>query len=163
MKKIIYVAGVMLASMTLASTTAPGVSAVSSNPIRQGKKLNLTRGAGVYNRKGIKVGHLKKGKVYKVRAIKIINGNTYVKIAKNRFVKKEAFLPYSESTINVMNKIKKPSFVYDEKGEKIPGKFLRRGTKVHYLGHKEIEEKPFVKIGAGEYVKAMNVLTTLMN
>lgn len=53
--------------------------------------------------------------------------------------------------------------IYDENGEKIPGKFVKRGTKVDYLGHKEINEKPFVQIGDGEYVKALNVLTIMVN
>ena len=68
-----------------------------------------------------------------------------------------------KSTIKVVNRIKKPSFIYDEKGEKIPGKFLKRGAKVNYLGHKENNEKPFIKIADGEYVKALNVLTTVSN
>ena len=34
----------------------------------------------------------------------------------------------------------KPVTLYDENGEKIPGKFVKRGTKVDYLGHKEINE-----------------------
>ena len=99
----------------------------------------------------------------KVHVLKIINGNTYVKIGKNRFVKEEAFLPYVKSTVQVENIIKKSSFIYDENGEKIPGKFIKRGTKVDYLGHKEINEKPFIKIAEGQYVKAFNVLTIMIN
>ena len=98
----------------------------------------------------------------KIHVIKVINGDTYVKIGKNRFVKQEAFLPYVKSA-RVENIIKKTSYIYDENGEKIPGKFVKRGTKVDYLGHKEINEKPFVQIGDGEYVKALNVLTIMVN
>lgn len=156
-KQIISAAGIMLAVIGLGVATTQSVDAAITNPVRQGQRLNLTRNATVYNKHGVKVGHLRKGKLYKVRAIKIINGDTYVKIRKNRFVKEEAFLPY----IKVVNRIKKPSFIYDEKGEKIPGKFLKRGAKVNYLGHKEINEKPFIKIADGEYVKALNVLTTV--
>lgn len=47
--------------------------------------------------------------------------------------------------------------------KKIPGKFLKRGAEVNYLGHKEINKKPFIKIADGEYVKALNVLTTVTN
>lgn len=163
-KKMVYVAGLTMAALALGSTAiGTTVSASPINPIRQGRKLNLSRGAGVYNKKGIQIGHLKRGSVYRVRAIKTINGNTYVKIGKNKFVKKEAFLPYSQSNIKVVNKIKKPSFVYDEKGQKISGKVLKRGTKVHNLGHTEIGEKPFIKIGEGEYVKANNVLVLIKN
>ena len=162
-KQIISVAGIMLAVIGLGVATTQSVDAAITNPVRQGKRLNLTRNATVYNKHGVKVGHLRKGKLYKVRAIKIINGDTYVKIRKNRFVKEEAFLPYMKSTIKVVNRIKKPSFIYDEKGEKIPGKFLKRGAKVNYLGHKEINEKPFIKIADGEYVKALNVLNNGIN
>ena len=69
-------------------------------------------------------------------------------------------LPISARVENI---IKKNSYIYDENGEKIPGKFVKRGTKVDYLGHKEINEKPFVQIGDGEYVKALNVLTIMVN
>ncbi|MCO0807859.1 SLAP domain-containing protein [Lactobacillus helveticus] len=162
-KQIISAAGIMLAVIGLGAATTQSVDATVTNPVRQGKRLNLTRNATVYNRHGVKVGHLRKGKLYKVRAIKVINGNTYVKIRKNRFVKEEAFLPYMKSTVKVVNRIKKHSFVYDENGEKIPGKFLKRGAKVNYLGHKEINEKPFIKIADGEYVKALNALTTVTN
>ena len=162
-ERIISAAGIRLAVIGLGVATTQSVDAAITNPVRQGKRLNLTRNATVYNKHGVKVGHLRKGKLYKVRAIKIINGDTYVKIRKNRFVKEEAFLPYMKSTIKVVNRIKKPSFIYDEKGEKIPGKFLKRGAKVNYLGHKEINEKPFIKIADGEYVKALNVLTTVSN
>lgn len=162
-KQIIYVAGIALALMGVGTVTTQDVHAAVTNPIKQGRRLNLTRNATVYNRHGIKVGHLRKGKFYKVRAVKIINGDTYVKIRKNRFVKEEAFLPYMKSTIKVVNRIKKPSFIYNENGEKIAGKFLKRGTKVHYLEHKEINEKPFIKIAEGQYVKAWNVLTTIAN
>ncbi|NRO56753.1 hypothetical protein IMAU60066_01156 [Lactobacillus helveticus] len=72
-------------------------------------------------------------------------------------------MPYMKTTVKVVNRIKKHSFVYDENGEKIPGKFLKRGAKVNYLGHKEINEKPFIKIADGEYVKALNALTTVTN
>lgn len=162
-KQIISATGIILAVVGLGTATMQSVDAASTNPIRQGKRLNLTRNATVYNKQGVKVGHLKKGRFYKVRAIKVINGNTYVKIRKNKFVKEEAFLPYMKSTIKVVNRIKKHSFIYDGNGKKIPGKFLKRGTKVQYLGHKEINEKPFVKIADGQYVKALNILTTVSN
>ena len=162
-KQIISAAGIMSTVIGLGVATTQSVDAAITNPVRQGKRLNLTRNATVYNKHGVKVGHLRKGKLYKVRAIKIINGDTYVKIRKNRFVKEEAFLPYMKSTIKVVNRIKKPSFIYDGKGEKIPRKFSKRGAKVNYLGHKEINEKPFIKIADGEYVKALHVLTTVSN
>lgn len=122
-KQIISAAGIMLAVIGLGVATTQSVDAAITNPVRQGKRLNLTRNATVYNKHGVKVGHLRKGKLYKVRAIKIINGDTYVKIRKNRFVKEEAFLPYMKSTIKVVNRIKKPSFIYDEKGEKFQASF----------------------------------------
>lgn len=163
-KKIIYLAGVALftAGLGVAANTHITEAAVA-NPIKQGKKLNLTRSTYVYNKDGVRVGRLKKGNLCKVYIIKVINGDSYVKVGKNRFVKQEAFLPYVKSTAKVENQIKKSSFVYDENGEKIPGKFVKRGEKVNYLGHKEINEKPFIKIGDGEYVKAFNVLTIMIN
>ena len=90
-KKIMYMAGVVLASLSLGAMTAQTVNAASTNPIRQGKKLNLTRKATIFNRKGEKVGHLKKGRVYKILGIKSINGNNFVKIGKNKFVKEGHF------------------------------------------------------------------------
>lgn len=163
-KKIIYIASLTLMALGLgAATTTQSVSAAVANPIQQGKRLNLTRKATVFNKKGVKVGHLRKGRVYKIRALRIINGDTYVKIGRNRFVKEEAFLPYLKPTMKVENRIKRPSFIYDENGEKIPGKFVKRGAKVNNLGHKEINEKPFIKIAEGQYVKAFNVLTTIIN
>ena len=42
-KKIMYMAGVVLASLSLGAMTAQTVNAALTNPIRQGKKLNLTR------------------------------------------------------------------------------------------------------------------------
>ncbi len=152
-KKIIYLAGVALftAGLRVAANTHITEAAVA-NPIKQGKKLSLTRSTYVYNKDGVRVGRLKKGNLCKVYIIKVINGNSYVKVGKKRFVKQEAFLPYVKSTTKVENQIKKSSFVYDENGEKI-----------NYLGHKEINEKPFIKIGDGEYVKAFNVLTIMIN
>ena len=162
-KSIIYVAGLALMALGLgAASNAQLVNATIANPIQEGKKLNLTRSTYVYNKRGMRVGRLKKGNMCKVHVIKVINGDTYVKIGKNRFVKQEAFLPFVKSA-EVENIIKKTSYIYDENGEKIPGKFVKRGTKVDYLGHKEINEKPFIKIGDGEYVKAFNVLTIMIN
>lgn len=162
-KSIIYVAGLALMALGLgAASNAQPVNATIANPIQEGKKLNLTRSTYVYNKRGMRVGRLKKGNMCKVHVIKVINGDTYVKIGKNRFVKQEAFLPFVKSA-EVENIIKKTSYIYDENGEKIPGKFVKRGTKVDYLGHKEINEKPFIKIGDGEYVKAFNVLTIMIN
>ena len=162
-KSIIYVAGLALMALGLgAASNAQPVNATIANPIQEGKKLNLTRSTYVYNKRGMRVGRLKKGNMCKVHAIKVINGDTYVKIGKNRFVKQEAFLPFVKSA-EVENIIKKTSYIYDENGEKIPGKFVKRGTKVDYLGHKEINEKPFIKIRDGEYVKAFNVLTIMIN
>ena len=162
-KSIIYVAGLALMALGLgAASNAQPVNATIANPIQEGKKLNLTRSTYVYNKRGMRVGRLKKGNMCKVHVIKVINGDTYVKIGKNRFVKQEAFLPFVKSA-EVENIIKKTSYIYDENGEKIPGKFVKRGTKVDYLGHKEINEKPFIKIGNGEYVKAFNVLTIMIN
>lgn len=163
-KKMMYLAGLALVAAGLgAAANTQAVDAAVTNPITQGRKLNLTRSAYVYNKKGVKVGRLKKGKLCKVYIIKVINGNSYVKVGKNRFVKQEAFLPYVKSTVKVENIIKRSSFVYDGNGEKIPGKFVKRGSKVNYLGHKEINEKPFIQIGDGEYVKAFNVLTIMIN
>lgn len=162
-KSIIYVAGLALMALGLgAASNAQSVNAAIANPIQEGKKLNLTRSTYVYNKRGMRVGRLKKGNMCKVHVIKVINGDTYVKIGKNRFVKQEAFLPFVKSA-EVENIIKKTSYIYDENGEKIPGKFVKRGTKVDYLGHKEINEKPFIKIRDGEYVKAFNVLTIMIN
>ena len=162
-KSIIYVAGLALMALGLGvASNAQPVNATIANPIQEGKKLNLTRSTYVYNKRGMRVGRLKKGNMCKVHVIKVINGDTYVKIGKNRFVKQEAFLPFVKSA-EVENIIKKTSYIYDENGEKIPGKFVKRGTKVDYLGHKEINEKPFIKIGDGEYVKAFNVLTIMIN
>lgn len=162
-KSIIYVAGLALMALGLgAASNAQPVNATIANPIQEGKKLNLTRSTYVYNKRGMRVGRLKKGNMCKVHVIKVINGDTYVKIGKNRFVKQEAFLPFVKSA-EVENIIKKTSYIYDENGEKIPGKFVKRGTKVDYLGHKEINEKPFIKIRDGEYVKAFNVLTIMIN
>ena len=162
-KSIIYVAGLALMALGLgAASNAQPVNATIANPIQEGKKLNLTRSTYVYNKRGMRVGRLKKGNMCKVHVIKVINGDTYVKIGKNRFVKQEAFLPFVKSA-EAENIIKKISYIYDENGEKIPGKFVKRGTKVDYLGHKEINEKPFIKIGDGEYVKAFNVLTLMIN
>lgn len=162
-KSIIYVAGLALMALGLgAASNAQPVNATIANPIQEGKKLNLTRSTYVYNKRGMRVGRLKKGNMCKVHVIKVINGDTYVKIGKNRFVKQEAFLPFVKSA-EAENIIKKISYIYDENGEKIPGKFVKRGTKVDYLGHKEINEKPFIKIGDGEYVKAFNVLTIMIN
>lgn len=162
-KSIIYVAGLALMALGLgAASNAQPVNATIASPIQEGKKLNLTRSTYVYNKRGMRVGRLKKGNMCKVHAIKVINGDTYVKIGKNRFVKQEAFLPFVKSA-EVENIIKKTSYIYDENGEKIPGKFVKRGTKVDYLGHKEINEKPFIKIRDGEYVKAFNVLTIMIN
>lgn len=163
-KKIIYIAGLTLVALGLgAATTTQPVSAAITNPIQQGKRLNLTRRATIFNRKGVKVGHLRKGGIYRIRGRRFINGDSYVKIGRNRFVKEEAFLPYFNSTVKIQNIIKRPSWIFDENGEKIPGKFLKRGTNVDNLGHKEINEKPFIKIGKGQYVKAFNVLTTVTN
>lgn len=162
-KQIIYVAGVMLTVIGLGATTTQTVNATIANPIREGRSLNLTRNATVYNRKGMKVGHLRKGRLYKIRGMRTINGNSFVKIRRNRFVKEEAFLPYVKNSVQVVNLIKKHSFIYDENGNPIPGKFLKHGAKVNYLGHKEINEKPFIKIADGQYVKAWNVLTTVTN
>ena len=146
-KRIVYLAGLALMAMGLgAATTVEPVNAAIADPIQTGKKLNLTRSTYVYNKRGVRVGRLKKGNMCKIHVIKVINGDTYVKIGKNRFVKQEAFLPYVKSA-RVENIIKKNSYIYDENGEKIPGKFVKRGTKVDYLGHKEINEKPFVQIG----------------
>ena len=39
-KKIMYMAGVVLASLSLGAMTAQTVNAPLTNPIRQGKKLN---------------------------------------------------------------------------------------------------------------------------
>ena len=162
-KSIIYVAGLALMALGLGvASNAQPVNATIANPIQEGKKLNLTRSTYVYNKRGMRVGRLKKGNMCKVHVIKVINGDTYVKIGKNRFVKQEAFLPFVKSA-EAENIIKKTSYIYDENGEKIPGKFVKRGTKVDYLGHKEINEKPFIKIRDGEYVKAFNVLTIMIN
>lgn len=162
-KKIMYMAGVVLASLSLGAMTAQTVNAAITNPIRQGKKLNLTRKATIFNRKGEKVGHLKKGRVYKILGIKSINGNNFVKIGKNKFVKEGAFLPYIKDTAETINRIKHPSYVYDKNGQPIPGKFVKQGSKVKNLGHKEIDERPFIQIGENEYVKANNVLTVIIN
>ncbi|WP_308554770.1 SLAP domain-containing protein [uncultured Lactobacillus sp.] len=162
-RKIIYLAGLAMVAAGLGVATNNQVAnAAVTNPIRQGNKLNLTRSTYVYDRNGMRIGRLKKGNKCKIHVIKVINGNTYVKIGKNKFVKQEAFLPYIKSAVRVENVIKKTSYLYDENGEKIPGKFIKRGTKVDYLGHKEINEKPFIKIGDGEYVKAFNVLTIMI-
>lgn len=162
-KRIVYLAGLALMAMGLgAETTVEPVNAAIADPIQTGKKLNLTRSTYVYNKRGVRVGRLKKGNMCKIHVIKVINGDTYVKIGKNRFVKQEAFLPCVKFA-RVENIIKKTSYIYDENGEKIPGKFVKRGTKVDYLGHKEINEKPFIQIGDGEYVKAFNVLTIMIN
>ena len=162
-KRIVYLAGLTLMAMDLgATTTVEPVNATIANPIQTGKKLNLTRHTYVYNKRGVRVDRLKKGTMCKIRVIKVINGATYVKIGKNRFVKQEAFLPYVKSA-RVENIIKKNSYIYDKNGKKIPGEFVKRGTKVDYLGHKEINEKPFIQIGDNEYVKAFNVLTIMVN
>lgn len=162
-KSIVYVAGLALMALGLgAASNVQPVNAAIANPIQEGKKLNLTRNTYIYNRRGVRVGRLKKGIKCKVHVIKVIKGDTYVKIGRNRFVKQEAFLPYVKS-VKVENIIKKTSYIYDENGEKIPGKVVKQGTKVDYLGHKEINEKPFIKIGNGEYVKAFNVLTVMIN
>lgn len=163
-KQLISAAGIMLAALSLGAITEQSVDAATiDNPIKQGKTFNLTRHAAVYDRYGTKVGTLRKGRPYKVLAIKTINGDKYVKIRKNRFIKAEAFLPYIKSTVQVVHRIKKYSCVYDVNGNKIPGKFLKRGSEVQYLGHKEINEKPFIKIAEGQYIKALNVLTTINN
>ena len=47
-KKIMYMAGVVLASLSLGAMTAQTVNAAPTNPIRQGKKLNLTRKATIF-------------------------------------------------------------------------------------------------------------------
>lgn len=162
-KKIIYIAGLVLAAISLGAVTSETASATVVNPIRQGRRLNLTRRATVFNRNGEKIGHLRKGRVYKIRGLKTINGDNFVRIGKNKFVKEGAFLPYLKDAVKIVNRIKHPSFVYDENGQPIAGKFVREGTKVRNLGHKEINERPFIQIGENEYVKANNVLTIIVN
>lgn len=83
--------GLAFASLSLGAMTTQTVNAAAANPIQQGKRLNLTRRATVFNRNGEKIGHLRRGRVYKIRGIKVINGNTFVRIGKNKFVKEGAF------------------------------------------------------------------------
>ncbi|MCT7723082.1 MAG: SLAP domain-containing protein, partial [Lactobacillus crispatus] len=68
-----------------------------------------------------------------------------------------------KDTAETINRIKHPSYVYDKNGQPIPGKFVKQGSKVKNLGHKEIDERPFIQIGENEYVKANNVLTVIIN
>lgn len=162
-KKIIYMTGLAFASLSLGAMTTQTVNAAAANPIQQGKRLNLTRRATVFNRNGEKIGHLRRGRVYKIRGIKVINGNTFVRIGKNKFVKEGVFLPYVKSAMKIVNRIKHPSYVYDKNGQPISGKFVKQGTKVKNLGHIEIDERPYIQIGENEYIKANNVLTTIIN
>ena len=56
-KRIVYLAGLALMAMDLgATTTVEPVNAAIADPIQTGKKLNLTRSAYVYDKRGVRVG-----------------------------------------------------------------------------------------------------------
>ncbi|MDF7639199.1 BspA family leucine-rich repeat surface protein [Lactobacillus sp. ESL0791] len=131
---------------------------------------NLVQDANAYNKKGKKLKTVKHAgtRVKTYGAPILIKGKEYYSIGKNRYISKDSFPPTSDSTLPGLNKgslsttgsrmrLKKNTYLYDEKGQRANSLILKSGSIIQTHGSIQINGKSYYAVETGEYINAKNV------
>ncbi|MDF7639621.1 SLAP domain-containing protein [Lactobacillus sp. ESL0791] len=131
---------------------------------------NLVQAANVYSKKGKKLKTVKHaGTTVKTYGAPIlIKGKEYYSIGKNRYISKDSFPPTPDTTLPGLNKgslsttgsrmrLKKNTYLYDEKGQRANSLILKSGSIIQTHGSIQINGKTYYAVDTGEYINAKNV------
>lgn len=132
----------------------------SAKPTVTTKSAVLTKNAYVYDKDGKRIASaktLKTGTTIKYFSTKTIAGKSYYYLGSGKYVKTANTKKVSTPKVRSIALIKN-AYVYDKNGKRIKNvKTLKKGTKIKYVGTKEIDGTNYYDLGNNQYVKAANV------